>query len=660
MEGQFKPKIRVKLMGSLLSVVIIAGIGSTGIGVKIINDNILGQAYVDVETQLNMAQHIYNDRINVIHLFIQHLASLTYFKEAVAAKNRRFIVNKLLEVKKELDLDILNIADGRGRIIVRSRNYSLYNDDVSEALFIRSVMERRRSCYGTELISQEYLQREGRDLSEQAFIEVVPTPRARHREKTFEDAGMILMAAAPIFFRGTMIGIVYGAKLLNNNFEFVDRIKNLVFRDEKLNGSDIGTATIFKEDLRISTNVKKADGKRAIGTLVSKEVYTKVFEHEKLWLDKAFVVNNWYISAYRPLYNIENRVIGILYVGILEEKYNIIKRDIAVYYIVMTCIIAVIAVIISLYLIRNIVNPIRSLVDTARGIGLGRYQEKIEIRSDDEIGYLCATFNMMMDTISERDLKLKEQTERKIVQSEKLASLGRLASGIAHEINNPLTGVLGYSTVLLEDLAETPYQEDLEIIVNETKRCRDIVRGILDFARETKIEGERANINSIILDVLSILHKHVNFQNIRIETRLADDLPDMSLDVNQIKSVINNLAVNAADAMPDGGTLTIASYRRGNEIIIEVSDTGTGIAEENLSRIFDPFFTTKEVGKGTGLGLAVTYGIIERHNGSIEVKSTEGKGTTFYIHLPLQKEQCHYGDDVFMKRLSLRAPGGGQ
>jgi two-component system NtrC family sensor kinase len=256
-----------------------------------------------------------------------------------------------------------------------------------------------------------------------------------------------LMAASPIFYRGRLIGIVYGAKLLNNNFDFVDRIKNLVFKDEKLNGLDVGSATIFMDDLRISTNVKKEDGTRAIGTLVSEEVYRKVFEHEKVWLDKAFVVNNWYISGYTPIYNINNRVIGILYVGILEEKYNVIKRETMIYYLLMTAIVAIIAVVISIYLIQNIINPIKSLLDASGEIAMGNYNKKIEIRSDDEIGYLCSAYNKMVDAIVERDEKLKEQTERKIVQSEKLASLGRLASGIAHEINNPLTGVLGYSTV---------------------------------------------------------------------------------------------------------------------------------------------------------------------------------------------------------------------
>ncbi|HPB81777.1 MAG TPA: ATP-binding protein, partial [Spirochaetota bacterium] len=221
--------------------------------------------------------------------------------------------------------------------------------------------------------------------------------------------------------------------------------------------------------------------------------------------------------------------------------------------------------------------------------------------------------------------------------SEKLASLGRLASGIAHEINNPLTGVLTYSSVLLEDLRDTEYREDLDVIVGETLRCRKIVQEILDFARETRLEKARVNLNGVIHDALSILEKNFNFQNVKIVRKFRDTIPEVWCDVNLFKSVINNLALNAADAMPDGGTLEIATdYNEAEDsVVLTFADTGSGISEEDLDKIFDPFFTTKETGKGTGLGLAVSYGIVQRHKGIIDVKSSPGQGTTFTIMLPV-------------------------
>jgi two-component system NtrC family sensor kinase len=296
-----------------------------------------------------------------------------------------------------------------------------------------------------------------------------------------------------------------------------------------------------------------------------------------------------------------------------------------------------VAAALSVYLIRDIITPIRHLVTASKQLAEGNYIRKLEVTSSDEMGYLCLTFNKMIDAIAERDRKLKEQTEMQMAQSEKLASLGRLASGIAHEINNPLTGVLSYSTVLYEEIKDPGYRADLKVIIDETLRCRDIVKGILDFARETKIDKRPGNINKIIIELFSILEKHINFQNIHIKKDLAEYLPEFNIDINQIKSVLNNLAVNAADAMHDGGDLTISTrYDEANgKIIVKVSDTGIGIKEEDLSKIYDPFFTTKETGKGTGLGLSVTYSIVQRHNGTIKVESTVGKGTTFTIEFPV-------------------------
>jgi iron only hydrogenase large subunit-like protein/nitrogen-specific signal transduction histidine kinase len=232
-------------------------------------------------------------------------------------------------------------------------------------------------------------------------------------------------------------------------------------------------------------------------------------------------------------------------------------------------------------------------------------------------------------------------TKNALVQSEKLASLGRLAAGIAHEINNPLTGVLSFSSILAADLKDTIYKDDLQTIVKETIRCREIVQGILDFARTTKLEKESTSINRVIEDSLRILQNHMKFQNIKISTQFAENIPALNLDVIQMRSVVNNLCMNAADAMHDRGEIIISTWfnEKNGQVFMSVSDTGVGISQENMKHIFDPFFTTKEIGKGTGLGLSVTYGIIETHNGAINVESKEGAGTTFTIMLPLNHKE---------------------
>ncbi|HOJ27509.1 MAG TPA: cache domain-containing protein [Spirochaetota bacterium] len=648
MRKRFATQIRFKLFISILSIVLLSGIASTFVGIRTIEKHVVGQAFDTVLKDLDTADFIYNSRIALKSKMLKHIALLEYIQLAIIHNNRQVLINKCKEVQKELGIDIVNITDAQGKVIARANNYS-FGDDVSDDNHISYVLKNKAPCEGTDIVTHKHLEREGEALAKKVIIDIVPTPKSRKVERTKVVDALAIRATIPIFYNNNFIGIIYGVRILNNYNGIVDQIKELVFKDEKIGGLEVGTSTIFLDDVRVCTNVKKPDGSRAIGTLLSEEVYNKVILQGKVWWDKAFVVNNWYISAYKPLLNVNNKPIGILYVGILEKKFDEIKTSSTVNFVVITILIAMVAVGISLYLLNMIIQPVRTLVKASESVINGNYDAHIEIESEDEIGYLCYTFNQMIDAIKERDRKLKEQTQNQILQSEKLASLGRLASGIAHEINNPLTAILTYSSLLLEDLKDTDFEEDLRVIIKETFRCRDIVRNILDFARSTKPDIKRTNINNLINEVLLILEKHVNFHNIVINKELDPDVPDMYIDENQFKSVINNLAMNAADAMPQGGTLTVKTlYNLHNDsITIIVSDTGTGIKEEHLDKIFDPFFTTKEQGKGTGLGLAVTYGIIKRYYGNIDVQSEIGKGTIFTITFPLAKNKEEYA--VFQK-----------
>jgi len=233
--------------------------------------------------------------------------------------------------------------------------------------------------------------------------------------------------------------------------------------------------------------------------------------------------------------------------------------------------------------------------------------------------------------------KKLQETHLQLVSSEKMASLGKLAAGIAHEINNPLGGILIYSSLLMEDLPENDSKRgDLSRIVQEAGRCKEIVKSLLEFARQTEPKMEPIDINRAITDGLFFLENQALFHNIRIIKKLDPFLPFVKGNAGQLKQVFMNIIVNAAEAMHGSGTLTITTSPAPDrkEVFVEFTDTGEGIPEENLTRIFDPFFTTKDVGKGTGLGLATSYGIVEEHGGKIRVKSKVGEGTTFTIELP--------------------------
>jgi two-component system NtrC family sensor kinase len=233
--------------------------------------------------------------------------------------------------------------------------------------------------------------------------------------------------------------------------------------------------------------------------------------------------------------------------------------------------------------------------------------------------------------------KKLQETHLQLVSSEKMASLGKLAAGIAHEINNPLGGVLIYSSLMMEDLPQEDLKRgDLARIVQEAGRCKEIVKSLLEFARQTEPKVEPTDINRAITEGLFFLENQALFHNIRIIKELDPFLPFVKGNAGQLKQVFMNIIVNAAEAIHGSGTLTITTSAAPDRksVLVEFTDTGEGIPEENLTRIFDPFFTTKDVGKGTGLGLATSYGIVEEHGGKIRVKSKVGEGTTFTIELP--------------------------
>ena len=256
----------------------------------------------------------------------------------------------------------------------------------------------------------------------------------------------------------------------------------------------------------------------------------------------------------------------------------------------------------------------------------------------DRMGREIASVGIFTDLRPRLNMEKKlQETHLQLVSSEKMASLGKLAAGIAHEINNPLGGILIYASLMMEDLPEgDPKRGDLARIVQEAGRCKDIVKSLLEFARQTEPKMEPVDINRAIVEGLFFLENQALFHNIRIVKNLDPSLPPAMGNSGQLKQVFMNIVINAAEAMHGTGSLTITTYPAPdrNSILMEFTDTGEGIPEENLSRIFDPFFTTKDVGIGTGLGLATSYGIIEDHGGKILVKSKVGAGATFTIELP--------------------------
>jgi two-component system, NtrC family, sensor kinase len=255
---------------------------------------------------------------------------------------------------------------------------------------------------------------------------------------------------------------------------------------------------------------------------------------------------------------------------------------------------------------------------------------------------MCSPF--LIDKLQLTQTELKDSlteladTQEQLIQHEKLASIGQLAAGVAHEVNNPLGSIMLFSHLILQQLDDTdPKTKDVRFIIDEAGRCQKIVSGLLDFAREGRLTLQRHTVQSILDKLVAIVEKHSRFASVVIERDVDAALPALEIDGDQIYQVCLNIAMNAAEAMPDGGTLRITAARTTGMVVLRFTDTGCGIAPEHMGKVFTPFFTTKQIGHGTGLGLAIAYGIIKMHRGNIRVESTPGTGTTFIIELPISQ-----------------------
>lgn len=631
--------LQAKLVASFLVVVVISGLTATIVGVRLIGRGIVLQAQEKVGMDLNSAREIYNHKLRDIENVIRFTAIRSLMREALVQQDVGILKDKLEEVRKEAHLDILTITDETGRVVLRSHNPESYGDSQADDELVSKVLTEKKVFASTQILSQDELMKEGEDLASRARIELIHTPKARPRPETEEISGMVLKAAAPVLNDDdSLAGVLYGANLINRNYELVDEIKNTVYQDARYRGKSEGTATIFQGNLRISTNVMDRSGDRAIGTQVSEEVHEQVLDKGKPWIDRAFVVNDWYITAYEPIRNISEKVIGILYVGLLEQRFVDMRRNATLIFLGITLAGAALSLVVAYFLASDLVKPIRRLVGASQELSKGNFSYRIEPISKSEIGELERTFNFMASSLKDRDDELKEQTQRQLIQSEKLASVGRLAAGVAHQINNPLTGVLTYSSLLLKSKPENdPDREDLKVIVDETMRCREIVKGLLEFSRQAEPQKEAVDVSKIIANALSLTKNQALINNVKVIPELSGQLPNIVVDGSQIQEVFLNIILNAIDAMPEGGELRVTSNMTNSDQFVQLrfSDTGCGISPENLDKVFDPFFTTKDSSKGTGLGLAVAYGVIEKHRGKIRMESEVGKGTTCIIDLPV-------------------------
>ncbi|MHB8951401.1 MAG: sensor histidine kinase [Pirellulaceae bacterium] len=635
--------VRFKLIMMAIAVILTANSILSLVGVHYLGHIWLAEIQDRTRAHLGSADAAYANQVERVRDFLQATSLDHFLTQAVSREQDQAMRQSLDRMYAAGHLDFLTLLDAAGQVRYRPANPDLQGDRLMHLSLVRQALEQKTTTAGTILLTADQLAAEGPKLSAQASFRLLPTPAAKPTRDQLRTEGMVMAAVVPIQDDSRqVIGMLFGGRLLSRRNDIVDQITSEVFAAQYPEPTTIGTVTIFQQDLRIATNVLDSGGQRALGTRLSRPVFDAVLVRGETWSAPAFVVNDWYITAYRPIRDPAQRIIGALYVGFKRAPY-VHRRNMIMITFLGGVLVATLVILALLLLVTNwVLHPIGKILDMCHRVIEGDLAARVGIRPPGEFGDLCQTVDDMAHALQEREQKLEHATKQHIGRSEKLASIGRLAAGLAHEINNPLTGVLTFAH-LVRDRQPPGGQdrEDLDLVIHETQRAAEVVQGLLEFARERPTTKRAIDVNAIIQRMVRLVENQKEMRKIHIEPIFGADLPEILGDANQLQQVVLNLFLNAAAAMPQGGILTIATRADETHVMISVADNGCGIKPEHLDKVFDPFFTTKPVGQGTGLGLSVSYGIVEQHGGSIELESEVDMGSTFTIRLPLAVSEQH-------------------
>lgn len=605
--------IKTRILVSFLVVILTLSVSIALLGYYVTERDIFGQAEQKVLNDLKTARMVYTAEIDRI------------------GQNLRLVSpdGDIDELRRKLDLHYLRYVPASEFATLRSE-------------LAQTAAKEGRALGGTRLISSEELNSMPGDFAGKHPIEIKPTPMARPTDRQVLDQVMAKEYALPVRNEsGGIDGILYGGRVINRDYTFVDRIRDMVFGREHYHGKPIGTVTIFQDDVRVSTNVLNADGQRAIGTRVSAQVYKKVVEEGQIWHDRAFVVTDWYKTAYEPIRNITGTVIGILYVGTLEEPFNAMARQILLIFLAAVGAVTLIAVLLSIVLAGSISKPLTQVVHASECLASGDWGYEVNTNTTiKDINSMAEAFNAMA-------IGLKERQESLRVSNEKLAAMNKsyvdLIGFVAHE----LKGILA-SAVMNAYAVRDGY---LGMVNFKQRKALDSVTRNLDYLDATvkkflnlgRVERGELEVNktelSLKKDVFDVSIHSLAAISIRKKLTISNEIdPKLNVraDADLMQIVANNLVSNAIKYSPSAGQINVTSREINGKVEIDVYNDSTPISDEQRARLFQKFSRldspeTKNV-KGTGLGLYITKQIIERHGGDIRVEPRE-HGNSFVFQI---------------------------
>lgn len=617
-----------------------------------------------VHTDINVARASFMRQQEKYLQAISRLAESHAFYLAMIRKDEKRIKNQLELLKVTEGFDFVHVVDLKGNWLFDD---STFVGEVKPSPLIEEVVHSGLPRVGLELYSSAYLIREQESLARQARVLLADDAQAD--ANGIEQRALVVRAVYPIKnSQGQTVALMEGGVLLNNNATLLDAIHNLVYGPGALPEQGKGLVSVVLNDVRVATNMsqKSQEGSRTLGSHIPNDVYKQVVQQGESWVGEVRTPGGRYLTGYQPLHDYRNNVIGMLEAGYLVAPLKQAYLRDMVMFGVLLLLIVVFATLFGILGARRMFKPIERMADVVHAQEKGDDQRIGEMKNHDEIGALARRFDHMLDLLHERnaeiqraadnleqqveertrELKLKNmhlknslellrKTRSQLVMAEKFSALGELTAGIAHEINNPTAVILGNMDIVIEELngATEPVATEVSLIYEQVYRIRNIVEKLLKYSRASPIslKLENVDVNKLVEDTVMLVRHEVERKHAVIITEPNAENGQVRIDAQELQQVLINLLINANHAIDEHGTIRISTQVNENDdVLVRIADDGKGIDHDTIDKIFDPFYSTKE-GFGTGLGLSVSYGLIHRYGGNLEVSSGAGKGTIFTV-----------------------------
>lgn len=631
--------LRTKLFKAFAALVVIFGLIPAFVGIRIIKQRVLDEAQTRVRLDLSSAWAVYNDRLHDIEIILKLVAGKQGVTQLCAEQDwsNEYMRGILDDIRVSFGLDFLDLISHEGQVVMRTAppyatgDYKQANPVVARAL-------KGEATAGMTVLSSKELTYEAEGLAERALLELTDTPHARRSRKTEESRGMIMAGAAPVRQGTDVLGVIYGGILINRNDAFVDRIQDIIYRNEKYRGASLGTATVFLNDSRIATTVRFPNGNRALGTRVSKEVADSVLDNGRPWIAEAFVVQDQYLTAYEPIRDGRNKIIGMLYVGILKRPFLDTARNVLFTYVLLSVFSLCIALVLAFILAGRLSRPIHQLVEASNKMERGEHPGPVRsFNACRETEALTDAFNQMTRTIKDREEKLGR------LNRSYMETLGF----VSHELKGPLATLTNYVYLMrkqkLGPLTEKQ-EKAMKAVDSGINRLTEMVRHYLNLSRieNAELEPVRTRVRvlaEVLKPLLDSAEGDMQKRRIRLENNVTRDI-SLYADMNMVREMFENLIGNAVKYGRDGGALVINARSDGDFVSFAVRNDGAGIYREEFGNIFEKFnrgatpTNAKKQQKGTGLGLFITRYLVEAHGGKISVSSQPGEWAEFTFTLP--------------------------